>query len=114
VADTSFPIGRRIHLAGHFAEPVVLESVRPLGEGFECRVRLSDGSVDEAILSRDEGAAIFGQQADLPDSVQPVDAESMRLIVESSRIRLSASDGTSSGHYSAKYPATLASMLYNR
>jgi superfamily II DNA or RNA helicase len=88
MADTPFPIGRRIHLAGHFAEPVILESVRPLGDGFECRVRLSDGSADEAILSRDEGSAVFGQQADLPDSVQPVDAESLRLIVESSRIRL--------------------------
>ena len=26
-----FPIGRRIDLPGHFAEPVVLESVRALG-----------------------------------------------------------------------------------
>jgi hypothetical protein len=29
----------------------------------ECRVRLSDGTPDEAILSRDEAAAVFGRQA---------------------------------------------------
>ena len=88
MAEPQFSIGRRIDLPGHFAGPVVLESVRPLGEGFECRVRLSDGTPDEAILSRDEAAAIFGQQAELPDWVKPVDAEGLRLIVESSRIRL--------------------------
>ena len=88
MAEPQFSIGRRIDLPGHFAGPVVLESVRPMGEGFECRVRLSDGTPDEAILSRDEAAAIFGQQAELPDWVKPVDAEGLRLIVESSRIRL--------------------------
>jgi superfamily II DNA or RNA helicase len=86
--DQQFPIGRRIDLPGHFAAPVVLESVRALGDGFECRVRLSDGTPDEAILSRDEAATIFGQQAEAPTSIKPVDAESLRLIVESSRIRL--------------------------
>src|SRR5262249_42019358 len=66
----------------------VLESVRPLGDGFECRVRLSDGTPDEAILSRDEAAVVFGQQAELPSTIKPVDAEGLRLLVESSRIRL--------------------------
>jgi SNF2 family DNA or RNA helicase len=86
--DQEFPIGRRIDVPGHFAEPVVLESVRPLGDGFECRVRLSDGTPDEAILSRDEAAAVFGQQAEAPTSIKPADAESIRLLVESARIRL--------------------------
>jgi superfamily II DNA or RNA helicase len=86
--EQPFPIGRRIHLPGHFAEPVVLESVRSLGEGFECRVRLSDGTPDEAILSREEAAGVFGQQTEAPTSVPPVDPESVRLLVESSRIRL--------------------------
>ena len=40
--DSQFPIGRRIALPGHFAEPVVVESVRALGDGYECRVRLAD------------------------------------------------------------------------
>jgi hypothetical protein len=86
--DQQIPIGRRIDLPGHFAEPVVRESVRPLGDVFECRVRLSDGTPDEAILSRDEVVALFGQQADAPTSVKPADADDVRLLVESSRIRL--------------------------
>src|SRR6516162_8074962 len=86
--EQQFPIGRRIELPGHFAEPVVLESVRPLGEGFECRVRLVDGTPDEAILSRDEVATVFGRQTEAPTAIKPVDAESIRLLVESARIRL--------------------------
>jgi hypothetical protein len=82
------PIGRRIVLPGHFAGPVVLEAIRPLGDGFECRVRLADGTPDEAILSGDEAAAVFGQQAEAPTSVKSTDAESIRLLVESARIRL--------------------------
>ena len=88
MAEQSFPIGRRIDLPGHFAEPVVLESVRPLGDGLECRVRLADGRPDEAILSRDEAAAIFGQQSEVPTTIKPVEPENIRLLVESSRIRL--------------------------
>jgi hypothetical protein len=34
-----FPIGQRVMLLGHFAEPVVLEAVRPIGAGFECRAK---------------------------------------------------------------------------
>jgi superfamily II DNA or RNA helicase len=86
--EQPYPIGRRIDLPGHFAEPVVLESVRPLGEGFECRVRLSDGTPDEAILSREEATSVFGQQSEAPTSIKPVDPESLRLLVESARIRL--------------------------
>src|SRR5271157_4653310 len=84
----SIPVGQRIQLPGHFAEPVVLESVRPLGDGFECRVRLADGTPDEAVISREEAEIVFGRQEEAPSSVKPVDAESIRLLVESSRIRL--------------------------
>ena len=56
-----FPIGQRIDLPGHFAQPVVLEAVRPIGDGYECRVRLPDGTPDEAILSHDEAETVFGQ-----------------------------------------------------
>jgi hypothetical protein len=48
-AAGNFPIGQRVKLPGHFPEPVVLEAVRPIGAGYECRVRLPDGSPDEAI-----------------------------------------------------------------
>ena len=84
----SIPVGQRILLPGHFAEPVVLESVRPLGDGFECRVRLADGTPDEAVISREEAEIVFGAQEVAPSSVKPVDAESIRLLVESARIRL--------------------------
>jgi superfamily II DNA or RNA helicase len=84
-----FPIGQRVNLPGHFPEPVVLEGVRPIGSGYECRVRLLDGTPDEAILSRDEVAALFGQQVSAPAQVQPADAEKVRLLVVSSRIRVS-------------------------
>ena len=43
-------IGLRILLPGHFDVPVVLEDARPLGSddsaGYECRVRLPDGSLE--------------------------------------------------------------------
>jgi len=48
-------IGQRISLPGHFDVPVVLEDARPLGSddlaGYECRVRLPDGSLEEAVIS---------------------------------------------------------------
>ena len=61
----NFPIGQRISLPGHFPESVVLESVRSIGSGYECRVRLPDGTPDEAILSLDEADALFGQVAEV-------------------------------------------------
>jgi hypothetical protein len=59
-----FPLGQRIVLPGHFLEPVTLEGIRFIGSGYECRVRLGDGTPDEAILSLEEAAALVGQ-ADL-------------------------------------------------
>ena len=83
-------IGTRVSLVGHFDVPVILEDARPLGvngsAGFECRVRLPDGSLEEAIISPDEATAILGvEQAPAP---RPADAERLRLLVESARIRL--------------------------
>jgi len=88
MSATQFPIGQRINLPGHFPEPVVLEAVRPIGDGFECRVRLADGSPDETILSREEADSLLGHRVDTPTSVAPVDAEKFRLLIESARIRL--------------------------
>ena len=87
-ARQDFPIGQRIALPGHFPEPVVLESVRSLGAGYECRVRLSDGTPDEAILSKAEAEAVFGQAPELPSKVPARDPEKARLLIESARIRL--------------------------
>ena len=60
-------IGRRVFLTGHFDVPVVLEDVRPLGAqgfaGYECRVRLPDGALEEAVISPDEADAILGAES---------------------------------------------------
>lgn len=87
-------LGRQISLPGHFATQVILEAVRPLGTdaagGFECRVRLPDGSLEEAIVSYDECVALISAQ---PTTVggstrQAADPELVRLLVESARIRI--------------------------
>jgi putative DNA methylase len=60
------PIGRQVSLPGHFDLPVTLESARPLGNGFECRVHLHDGTLDEAVISEQE-AARLGCESDAID-----------------------------------------------
>jgi hypothetical protein len=81
-----FPVGQRVTLPGHFPEPVVLEAVRPIGAGYECRVRLPDGSPDEAILSADEAELLFGQATIAGTKVAPAETDKLRLLVESARI----------------------------
>ena len=83
-----FPIGQRVSLPGHFLGLVTLESVRPLASGYECRVRLGDGRPDEAIISAEEAAALLGQAVTAPTVIHPAEAEKIRLLVESARIRL--------------------------
>lgn len=83
-----FPIGQRIALPGHFPGAVVLEAVRSLGTGYECRVRLPDGTPDEAILSPEEADSVFGQVTGRPTRLNTSESEKVRLIVESARIRL--------------------------
>ena len=93
--EFSLPIGRTILLPGHFEVPVVLEDARPLGpegiSGYECRVRLPDGTLDEAVISADEAQALAGGERAEVRGTRPVDAESLRLLVESARIRLAYS-----------------------
>ena len=94
MTTSEYPIGQRILLPGHFPQPVVLESVRSLGAGLECRVRLADGTPDEAILSTEEAQTVFARAQELPCRVPPEDAESVRLLVESARIRLAYAHDT--------------------
>ena len=80
-------------LTGHFDVPVVLEYLRPLGAngsaGYECRVRLPDGSLEEAVITPDEATALLGTEAARESATQrPADANRLRLLVESIRIRL--------------------------
>jgi len=86
-------IGLRILLPGHFDVPVVLEDARPLGSddsaGYECRVRLPDGSLEESVISAEEVEAVIGKGPDEVKAETPVDADKLRLLIESARIRLS-------------------------
>ncbi len=85
-------IGQRISLPGHFDVPVLLEDARALGPdgsaGYECRVRLPDGTLEEAVISAEEASAILGADHQPPAAATPADPEKLRLLVESARIRL--------------------------
>jgi len=86
-------IGQRIFLPGHFDVAVVLEDARPLGSddsaGYECRVRLPDGSLEETVISAEEVEAILGKgPGETKSSERPVAAEKLRLLIESTRVRL--------------------------
>ena len=59
-------------MPGHFDTPVVLEAVRPLGTGYECRVRLPDGTLDEVVISLEEAESLALKGTRL-DSVRLVD-----------------------------------------
>ncbi len=88
-------IGQKISLPGYFDVPVILEDARLLGSddsaGYECRVRLPDGSLEEAVISADEVAAILGRCPGETKAETPVDAEKLRLLIESARVRLAYS-----------------------
>ena len=84
----TLPLGQQVSLPGHFDTPVVLEAARPLANGFECRVRLPDGTLDEAVITHAEAAALAGT-APAPEAKTPLaNADQLRLLVESARIRL--------------------------
>jgi superfamily II DNA or RNA helicase len=85
--EHQFPVGQRVDLPGHFAEPVVLEAVRPLGDGCECRVRLIDGSLEEIVLSAEEASRLVTHEGP-SEMIRLVDPGDLQLLVESARIRL--------------------------
>ncbi|MBI4028201.1 MAG: DUF3883 domain-containing protein [Verrucomicrobia bacterium] len=84
----SLPIGLQVSLPGHFNVPVVLEGTRPLAKGFECRVRLPDGTLDEAVISHEEAAALAGAAPASESKTPLANADQLRLLIESARIRL--------------------------
>jgi len=88
VDPSRLPVGQKIALPGHFDHAVTLEGVRPLGTGFECRVRVASGILDEAIISQAEALALMGGAGAETSNSTPVDAEQLRLLIESARIRL--------------------------
>src|SRR5271157_3618623 len=72
LSPEKFPIGQRVSLPGHFPESVTLEGIRFIGSGYECRVRLADGTSDEAILTLEEGATLAGTLSEGSPSIESV------------------------------------------
>jgi len=87
-ASSTLPIGQQVSLPGHFDMPVVLEAARPLAKGFECRVRLPDGTLEEAVISPEEAATLAGATPTADARIPLANADQLRLLVESARIRL--------------------------
>ena len=56
--------------------------------GFECRVRLPDGTLEETVLSPAEAAALASADLAGAAAVRTVDPAKLHLLVESTRIRL--------------------------
>jgi SNF2 family DNA or RNA helicase len=84
----NFPIGRQVSMPGHFDVPVVLDAARPPANGYECRTRLPDGTLEEAVISTEEAAALAAGQQSPKSQATSADAEKLRLLIESARIRL--------------------------
>ncbi len=81
-------VGRTLDIPGHFTGPVLVEAVRPLGNGFELRVRRASGQLEEAVLSAEEFQALLDIAPEPSAAVRLADPERLRLLVESARIRL--------------------------
>ncbi|MFQ6008414.1 MAG: DEAD/DEAH box helicase, partial [Candidatus Zixiibacteriota bacterium] len=87
--EVRFPLGQRVIVPGHFNEPVILEAVRKLGtSGYECRFRLPDGNLEEAVISLEEATDLVTSFELTETKIQPVDAAKLQLLIESARIRL--------------------------
>src|SRR5438445_10862606 len=85
--ETKLPVGAKIQLSGHFDAPVILEDARPLPNGYECRVRLADGTLEEAVISKEEAAALSADDYAGTAKATLADPEKLRLLIESARIR---------------------------
>ena len=82
-------LGQRLRLPGHFEGQVTVESARSLGSGWELRVRLANGVLDETVLSKAELEALLQEVAGR--TIAPtlfVDPNQLALLIESARIRL--------------------------
>ncbi len=64
------PIGKKINLPGHFDVVMILEAARGFERGFECRVRLPDGALDNAAITAEEAAA-------LAEASEPVESKAI-------------------------------------
>ncbi|MDI6756217.1 MAG: SNF2-related protein, partial [Thermodesulfobacteriota bacterium] len=83
----TLPLGQPVGMPGHFDVPVVIEAVRSLGSGYECRVRLPDGTLDEVVISAEEAESL-AKIGGAPQTLRLVNSHDLALLVESARIRL--------------------------
>lgn len=101
-------INQQILLPGHFDVQVVLEDIRPLGldgsGGYECRVRLPDSSLEETVVTAEEIASFLETCPVQAKAVSPVDAEKLRLLVESDRVRLAYTHDQQFAFMSREHP----------
>lgn len=81
-------LGQRVKLAGYFDEAVAVEGIRTIGGGVELRVRLINGQLEEVVISQDEYQRLLAGQVKAPTPATLVDPERLRLLIESTRIRL--------------------------
>jgi superfamily II DNA or RNA helicase len=79
-------VGKRLLLAGHFVQPVVVEDAEPFDSLVLLRVRTAEGQLREAMLRPDE--LIAALQTAAPATTAAVPARDFFLLVESARIRL--------------------------
>ncbi|MGH2522428.1 MAG: SNF2-related protein, partial [Anaerolineales bacterium] len=82
---------QRVRLPGHFEGVVTVEAVRALGSGYEVRVRLASGALEETVLSTGEFDALLqGVEQAAPSSTTArlADPAQLALLIESARIRL--------------------------
>jgi len=81
-------VGQRVKLTGYFDEAVTVEGVRIIGGGVELRVRLINGQLEEVVVSQEEYQRLLAGQIKTPTPATLVDPERLRLLIESTRIRL--------------------------
>ncbi len=79
-------VGKRLQLAGHFVQPVLVEAAEPFDSLVLLRVRTAEGQLREAMVQPDELAAALATAGPLTQAAVP--ARDFFLLVESARIRL--------------------------
>jgi superfamily II DNA or RNA helicase len=81
-------IGCTLAIPGHFAQPVTIESVKPLGATAMLRVRTTEGRLEEAVLTDVELSELLSAVSKVSTDRSPYPGKELRLIVEARRIRL--------------------------
>jgi hypothetical protein len=67
-------IGQQVSLPGHFALPVTLEAAHPVAQGYECQVRLPDGTLEQITISLDEATTLAAQ----PEKAKPHNQDAIK------------------------------------